>query len=118
MKHYYISSTSQPTVPIGIVKMVDDKGLEELTNYPGKIYLRIHAPEDLELELNDGDIYTTHDNRKIGDFEYDIMVIMWDGQRKIINKDADVNSFSAEQVRKWNESLRKNPETAYRSFLK
>jgi len=115
MRYRYITANCKPDDKIYHFRMISHMKLKYLTNYVGKIIYRIHIPEDLQLDkCSCEDFSTTEDQRLIKDFDYDVMVTMWNGKRKIIPKGVDIETFLNEQFTKWRKSLMENPETAYR----
>lgn len=118
MKYRYITANCKPYDKICDFRMTSHRKLKGLTDYVGKIIYRIHIPEDLHLiKYSCDDYYNTEDQRLIKDFDYDVMVTMWNGKRKIVSKDMDIDKFSKEQFKKWTTFLMKNPEKAYRPTL-
>ena len=117
MKYRYITASCEPTDKICEFRLISHREINKGTNYPGKKIHRIKIPNDLQLEKWSCDTYaTTKDTRTIEELGYDVIVIMWNGKRKIVPNGIDADVFAKEQNEKWTQALFQNPKEAYHPF--
>lgn len=117
MKYRYVTASCNPTDKICEFRLISHREINKGTNYPGKKIYRIKIPNDLQLKKWSCDTYaTTEDTRTIEELGFDIIVIMWDGKRKIVPQNVDADAFAKEQNDKWTQFLFKNPKEAYHPF--
>lgn len=115
MRYRYITNgRCKPTDPICDFRLISHREIGKKTRIAGETLYRVCIPDDLHLEKYSCDSYsTTNDKRTIEELGYDIVMTMWDGKRKVLPKDADVEAISTEQFGKWRKSLAEKPETAH-----
>ena len=80
VKYLYAIDIRTPQSLIRESRLIVKNHLGRMTRGPGRVYYRVRVPEDMELRWQSKDTcYTTKDQRRLTDLDYDIFMIMWDG---------------------------------------
>lgn len=118
MRYRYITcGRCSPTEQISSFRIISNVILGRLRKPVGSVIYRVHIPDDLKLEKYDCDEYaTTHDPRTLEQLGCDIMMVMWNGKKKILPPNTDIDEIAKQQYQKWSKSLYENPETAYHMY--
>ncbi len=117
MKYRYITAPCNPKDEICRFRLISHREIGKHTHFPGKKIYRVKIPADLKLKKWSCDVYaTTEDTRTIESLGYDVIVVMWNGVKKVVCKGVDVDAFAEKQNKKWTRCLFQNPKEAYHPF--
>lgn len=114
LRYRYITAKCNPEDQICKFRLVSHKEIGSVAKEVGRTLYRIKIPDDLILEKWSCDHYsTTEDKRTLRELGYDIIMTMWNGERKVIPQNSNIEALDKEQTKKWVNSLYENYELAY-----